>query len=270
MKTLKQLNLVDLHIHTDFSHDGKERMESYVKKALSLGHKIIGFSDHFDYDCYLLGKTDMIFNIGTYMDEITRLRDEYDGKIEILAGAEFGYSREAVPFYRELVSRYPFDYIINSTHVVNGEDCCFNKYCSGKSKTEEYREYLEILSESIDADYPFEIAGHIGYPSRYAPFDDKIMTYSEFAPEFDIILKKIIEKGIYLELNTSTKSSLSFLPGEGVADAYIALGGDKFTFGSDAHEIKRYCDGAENAEKYLSAHGKRAYFFRSHVALTRD
>ena len=270
MKTLKQKNLVDLHIHTDFSHDGKEPMENYVKKALLLGHTAIGFSDHFDYDCYLLGKTDMIFNIGAYMDEITRLRDKYAGRIEILAGAEFGYSREAVPIYREIGRRYTFDYIINSTHVVEGEDCCFNKYCSGKSKTEAYRKYLELLKESLDADYPFEIVGHIGYPSRYAPFDDKIMTYSEFAPEFDVILKKIIEKGKYLELNTSTKSNLPFLPGEDVADAYIALGGDKFTFGSDAHEGKRYYDGAKKVEEYLFAHGEKANFFRSRHAVTVD
>ena len=47
----------DLHIHSFFSYDGNEKTETYIKKAVERGDKIIGFSEHYDFDCRLLGDT---------------------------------------------------------------------------------------------------------------------------------------------------------------------------------------------------------------------
>ena len=50
----------DLHIHSFFSYDGNEKTEAYIKKAVERGDKIIGFSEHYDFVCRLLGDTNII------------------------------------------------------------------------------------------------------------------------------------------------------------------------------------------------------------------
>lgn len=53
----------DLHIHSFFSYDGNEKTETYIKKAVERGDKIIGFSEHYDFDCRLLGVTTPLCDI---------------------------------------------------------------------------------------------------------------------------------------------------------------------------------------------------------------
>lgn len=105
------------------------------------------------------------------------------------------------------------------------------------------------------ADYPYQIVGHIGYPSRYAPFGDRRMLYADHAAMFDKILKAIVARGVCLELNTSTKSETEFLPDKSIAERYIELGGREFTFGSDAHDLKRFGEKEDKVKAFLSERG---------------
>ena len=258
--------MTDLHIHTYFSHDGREKTENYVKKAIETGKKRIGFSEHYDYDCYVNGDDTPLSDIDAYRAEIERLRKKYEGQIEILFGIEFGYDKRAVEHYRELIERYKFDYIINSVHLVGKHDCYYDEYCKDLSKREAYGLYLKKVLESVRADYPYQIIGHIGYAARYSHYEDKKMPYCEFADLFDEILKEIIRRNVFLELNTSTKSETEFLPDKDVAERYIDLGGKKFTYGSDAHDLKRFYEKEDKDKEFLRKKGMSNYFFRNGIA----
>ena len=37
-------------------------------------------------------------------------------------GVEIGFQKHLGPYYKELADTYPFDFIIGSTHVVDGRD----------------------------------------------------------------------------------------------------------------------------------------------------
>ncbi len=253
--------MTDLHMHTFFSHDGRESAENYVIRAIETGKKRIGFSEHYDYDCFVNGDGTSLCSLSDYRREIERLKEKYAGKIEILFGIEFGYDEKAVEHYRKLISDYNFDYVINSVHLVGKRDCYFNEYCQSRTKRQAYTMYLEKVLESVRVDYPYQIVGHIGYPVRYAPFEDKKMPYEEYADLFDEILKEIISRGVFLELNTSTKGVTEFLPDKDVVKRYIELGGKKFTYGSDAHDLKRFYEKEENVKTFLKERGMKGTYF---------
>ena len=58
--------MTDLHLHTFFSYDGREEMENYVKAAVGAGKKRIGFSEHYDYNCFLTGDGTPLCDLDRY------------------------------------------------------------------------------------------------------------------------------------------------------------------------------------------------------------
>lgn len=80
---------MNLHTHTDFC-DGKGSPEDFVKKAISLGFKYLGFSAHaplpFHCDWSLSAE-----RLDSYCDEISHLKSHYQKEIRILHGFEIDY-----------------------------------------------------------------------------------------------------------------------------------------------------------------------------------
>lgn len=102
----------DLHTHTVFS-DGENTPREMIEAALAKGMEAIGISDHaytaFD-ESYCMPKA----RIGEYRREITALKEEYRGRIDVFLGIEQDYwSEEAVDGY---------DYVIGSVHYVRCGD----------------------------------------------------------------------------------------------------------------------------------------------------
>ncbi len=100
------MTFYDLHVHTTFC-DGKATPEEMIEAALSMGCERIGFSAHapMSYDSYALPRE----REAEYRQEITRLREAYRGRIDVLCGLEvdlFSYPVEK-----------PYDYIIGSVHA---------------------------------------------------------------------------------------------------------------------------------------------------------
>ena len=105
--------LFDYHVHTNFC-DGANTPREMVETAIEKGFDTLGFSGHgyTDFDlsfCMKVIRTDL------YFEEVTRLKEEYDGKLNILCGIEKDY------FSSHPTSR--FDYVIGSVHYlyVNGK-----------------------------------------------------------------------------------------------------------------------------------------------------
>ena len=150
------------------------------------------------------------------------------------------------------------DIILNSVHSVNGLDCYHSEYFDGKDKRVAYEKYLIAVMDSINAKYDYDVITHLGYVCRKAPFDNRDMNYSEFADIIDEILKGIILKNVSLEFNSHNRgTNTPFLPYLSIVDRYIELGGNQFTFGSDAHRIDRVNDKFEVVKDYLLAKGQK-------------
>ena len=247
--------LTDLHIHSSFSYDSNEKCERYIEKALERGDKSIGFVQHYDYDCFLTGGKTPLCDLDAYKDESDRVRSVYGEKIKMFFGIEFGYDEHAEKCYAELVDKYKFDYVINSVHLVGSKDCCLKDCWGNRSADDIYKEYLEKVYKSVNANYPWQIVGHLGYPARYAPENERDFSFENYSGELTDILKSIIANGKFLEINTSTKSEMPFMPFEDILKKYAAFGGKFVTFGSDAHSVERYCENVAEVEKTIMRYG---------------
>ncbi|MBQ8319750.1 MAG: histidinol-phosphatase HisJ family protein [Clostridia bacterium] len=259
--------LTDLHTHTAFSPDGKDDISAMLAGAESRGVRYYGISEHIDYDMQLFGETAYDTPYFTDADEYFRVarekKREYHGRIEVLVGAEFGYTddEEAERAYRAFIQKYRPDFVINSVHTLKGKD-----YHSGvpyrladgslRPKKEVYEEYFALVKRGIEASFQFDIVGHVGYCTRYAPYADKSATYAEFSEAWDSVLRAVVERGKILEVNSSNKLGVSpTLPDRDVLERYFELSGRKVSFGSDAHFAERILDKREYVVKMLKEIG---------------
>lgn len=254
--------LTDMHTHTTFSHDGKNTPAEMLEAAQKKGLAFYGVSDHFDYD-YDLSLMDEAEKIavqngdeGEYFHALRHLQEDYEGVMNVAVGAEFGYSEKSEVWGRYLSTyeKYRPDFVINSVHGVGGRD--YARYQFVGNKKEIYGAYLKLVRKSLDAPYPYDIVGHIGYIARYVPFADRRLGLEEFGAEIDDILKTIIEKGKILEVNSANKTLENrTLPAWEIVERYFALGGRKVSFGSDAHFVERIADKREEVVEILKKIG---------------
>ena len=237
--------LTDVHNHSTYSFDGVSPLEEMLKTAQEKGVAFYGVSEHFDFD---EKPTDGGTNAEEYFHGARHLQEDYAGVMNVLIGAEIGFSPlpEVIERNREVIEKYKPDFVINSIHSCGGEDYYkqkpfYQKTCEGveilRPKKEAYKEYLSLVRRSVDAPYPYDIIGHLGYPTRYAPYENKELSLAEFGEEIDDILLAIIRKNKILEVNASNRYAKTFTPcaSKEIVRRYFALGGRLVSYASDAH-----------------------------------
>lgn len=247
--------LTDLHSHTTFSHDGKNTPAEMLEAARKKGIAFYGVSEHFDYDydLSLLSEAERRAlqngDEGEYFHALRHLQEDYGGVMNVVVGAEFGYSEKEKVHTRYALTyeKYRPDYVINSVHGQDGKD--YARYTFTQDKARTYVEYLRIVRKSLDAPYPYDIVGHIGYIARYAPFADARLSLAEFGEQIDDILSTIVRKGKILEVNTAIAEGT--LPTREIIERYFELGGRKVSYGSDAHKTERIGAKREEAAAML-------------------
>ncbi len=248
--------MIDIHNHSIFSADCHVPTEKMVRAAVRKGCAVFGISEHFDYDCLADGITEEKIDVAGYCACASELKEKYRDDIKFLIGAEFGYHPGACELYCAVEREYEFDYVVNSVHVTDGEDCYFQPYFVGKSKEQAYRRYLETVLESLSAPYDWQIAAHIGYVARNAPYPDPRLYYCEFKPLLDEILRTVIRQEKALEINTNVKTcGYPTIPHEEIFARYYELGGRLVTFGADAHQPARIGENYALAVAMLKALG---------------
>ena len=176
--------------------------------------------------------------------------------MNVAVGAEFGFSnkKEVQAKYVQTCEKFSPDFVINSVHGDKGKDFVFTDFTEPKERT--YKRYLQLVRQSLDVPYPYDVVGHIGYITRYVPFENQGITLEEFGEELDDIFKTIIAKDKILEVNTATKQlPNSTLPEWALIERYYALGGRKISYGSDAHFAERIADKREETVARLKQIG---------------
>ncbi|MBR2023384.1 MAG: histidinol-phosphatase HisJ family protein [Clostridia bacterium] len=255
--------LTDVHTHSTFSFDGVDTLDTMLKTAHEKGVAFYGVAEHFNYDsceAYVKELPQDIDQDG-YFHKGRHLQDDYAGCMNVLIGAEFGFTfdEKAIKRYLEVYEKYRPDFVVNSIHNKDGWDYYTKKpyYTADgtlKDKKQAYGEYLQLVKQSLDAPYPYDIVAHIGYCIRYAPYDDVSITLAEFGAEIDEILKGIIQRDKILEVNSGYYGGLC-LPTEEILRRYYVLGGRKLSFASDAHDAGRILDKREEIVDVLKKIG---------------
>ena len=248
----------DFHVHTHFSKDSKATPKGQIEAAISRGLKTICITDHHDID-YLEQGFEIDF--ASYFDTLQKLQAQYRDKIEILIGMEYGMQPHLGEKCAELTKQYPFDFVIGSIHMMDGQDPYYRTIFEGKTDTEVYRRGFEVTMENIQRTPGFDSLGHIDYIVRYGRNPAQDYSYAKCGDCLDEILKFLISNGKALELNTGGwKYGLSFPhPHSDVLRRYKELGGEMITVGSDAHAPEQIAYDFHKVKDYLETCGFKYY-----------
>ena len=229
--------LADFHIHTCFSGDSEANVDAVIQSAISKGLKYMAITDHNDYQ-FENGIFEL--DIEKYYDFMTAKKLEYKDQIAISVGIECGLEPKYAERINKLLDSYKFDFVIGSSHVINGRDPYYKEYFENRPVHDAMVEYLESIIENITVFNNFDVYGHLDYMMRYAPVspEEKRYDYNEYSELFDTILTKLISNGKGIEINTSPlRSGLADTnPNIQVIKRYRELGGKIITIGSDAHK----------------------------------
>lgn len=236
----------DLHTHHFRCGHADGNIRDYIEAGIREGLQVIGISDHSPYfgsekeqaqPKIAMGKSEFV----NYINEVLKLKAEYEGRIDVLLGVESDFFPEHADLYQQIYAQYPFDYVIGSVHQTGGVSI-FNKNrwksLSDAEKIRVKENYYELIRDSARSGM-FQILGHIdAMKGNYPAFSD-----IQAAKAIDSTLKVIGECQVAIEINTSGKTKLSggWYPSDEILERALFYGVD-VTFGSDAHIPSRVGD----------------------------
>lgn len=244
----------DLHTHSSFSTDSDEPLFEMAKAAGENGLQTLCITEHMDMD-YPGGE--FILDTEGYKNELLRVRGQTN--VELLFGVELGLMDYLAPRLEEYAKAWDFDFIIGSSHLVDGQDPYYPEYFQKLGSKNGILRYFESILANVKAIDCFDVYGHLDYVVRYSP--EKSYSPADYREIIDEILKLLIGKGKGIEINTAgIKSGLGYVhPHEFILKRYKKLGGEIVTIGSDAHDRSRVAADFDKAQAALTAAGFTNY-----------
>ena len=252
----------DLHTHHERCGHAQGSLREYVEAAIANGLAMIGLSDHSPLfaeteDQPYKGRTMAKSSFPAYVKEMLQLKQEYQDRIEVLAGVESDYFPEHERLYRDIYASYPLDYVIGSVHYMNGSHIFAARRWEDADEEELLRDkitYLQLIQQSARSGL-FQILGHIDAIKKNIPAFASIET-----PALDETLKVIAEHDVAIEVNTSGTYNrcAGWFPDDDILQR-ACFYGIKVTFGSDAHVPDRVGDQWEQVRQRLREIGFREW-----------
>ena len=225
------MKIIDQHIHSKVSHDGKSSYIEYMIEAKIKKVCELTFTEHFDdytgVDTFLKS-----LSIEYYRNEYEKYKD--DDLVKTNFGIEIGLRSELYDVYKKLKNEiHNNDYIVNKLYPI----------------------YNSLYKNE------FDVYGHLDYVIRYVkknyPDDLQTIFYKDFNEILDEILLSLIKNDKGLEINTSglRYGVGSCHPNIEIVQRYKELNGKIITIGSDAHNYKDLASNYSDAVEMLESTG---------------
>jgi histidinol-phosphatase (PHP family) len=208
-----------------------------IKAARNAGLSGICFTDHLDYDFPSDPPDLFVPDLDAYDREMAALIDKYKNTFPVRHGIEIGIQPHLAKKLHRVIADHDFDQVICSSHAIDGLDPYDKIYFVGREERESYLRYFTSILENLEVFSDFDVYGHIDYVVRYGPNTNQFYSYGAYADVLDAILKKLVDMGKGIEINTGGfKYGLGHPnPTEDVLKRYRELVGEIITIGSDAH-----------------------------------
>lgn len=262
--------LADYHVHTEFSDDSIYEMEDVVKDAITLGIDELCFTDHVDYGIkvdwdegkeiiYRQGQPLANVDYPNYFKKIEMLQEKYKKQITIKKGMEFGIQTHTIPQFEKLYKRWNFDFIILSCHQVEDKEFWTQDFQKDRNQEEYQNRYYEEIWKVIHEYKNYSVLGHLDLLKRYDLHGE--YPFEKIKPMVEKILKKVIEDGKGIEVNTSSfRYGLNdLMPSSNILKLYYELGGKIITIGSDTHKKEHLGEHIEDVKIELKKIGFKYY-----------
>ncbi len=244
---MKTERIMDMHVHTDNSPDGKHSPMFMCEQAVDKNLRAIAFCDHCEVDSFFENKYNhMIFH--SYF-ECTKARSAFEGQLLVMLGIEIGQPMSNVALSENIINKKQYDVVLSSLHIPKGFDTDVKNIEYDKIDVYKFmKDYFTELCE-IAQWQGTDILSHITCPMRRIQGKYNIdFDYSKVQNEIDTLLETIIKNDKVLEINTSGIRQLMgrTMPDVNIIKRYKQLGGKYVSIGSDAHSAYEVGMGIKN------------------------
>ena len=228
--------MIDTHTHSTFSPDAAASMAEMAAAAERIGLAGLAFTDHVEWvpedEAYQFLAPD------AYFAELSALRERYAGQLTLLAGIEVGNPHEFPAEAAACVQAHPWDIVLGSIHWIDHQPGWYaSTYKDLGGLEAAYEQYFVDLAALVE-EGEFDVLAHFDMVRRdsWALFEE-VLPLEPYADQIQAILRRLIERGKGLEINTSglRKGMATPQPDLTVLRWYRELGGELLVFGSDAH-----------------------------------
>lgn len=250
---------IDYHTHHERCGHAVGKLEEYVQRGIELGLQRLGLSDHLplihvDPASYYPEMAMPMAELPRYVEECLTLKERYRGVIDLRVGLEADYIEGYEEQIREILSPYPWDYLIGSVHFLGEWDITDHRQVhgwEGRDALEVYRLYYDAVKKSALSGL-YDIIGHMDVIKRFGYGPQTPEGKAEVKALELETLKVIADSGITMELNASglTKPCAEMFPAEHLLQEALRLG-IPLTLGSDAHDPAKLGDGLQEARSML-------------------
>lgn len=264
-------NLMDYHLHTAVTIDGRMTEAHACERALSLGIHEIAFTNH-----VMLTQPDYTITPASLLDHLEKIRvcqDHYTD-LTIRLGVEMGYypNRESeiattLDHYAQLIGG-SFDLVLGAIHDMNGVFFS-NKnltpaFLEGRDLIVLYRDYFELATRTAQS-HLFNIIAHPDLIKKYTNQLTPFVAYDQYSLSADSFIAALVDCGVGIEVNTKglnlpvneSYPSVQFLL------AYLTKAKQVevepiITFGSDAHKVEDVGFGIKETAQEIRDFGLKA------------
>ncbi len=231
--------MIDYHVHEKHSRDAATAMiPEYIASAEARGVHEIAFTTHFitvGPDVAISIRED---EIPEYIEDIRRA--QANTKVRLLAGLEVDYFPGEEHHLEQVLDNHDFDFILGSTHYVNGVDIGSQTqaegFFAGRPIKRAADEYYKVWKRAIESGL-FDVMAHPDYWRKYLHFYDKTAPWGEYGSAVFDALQAAADNSIGIEVNTAGERAGTghFYPLQEFLIAAHEAGIENVTVGSDSH-----------------------------------
>lgn len=219
----------DYHIHTTYS-DGREDPEASIKAGMAAGLREIGISEHITLVPEKQKWSMDPARLPEFARHIGRLRKQFPG-IAVRMGVELDYLPGKEKELNDIVSAFPFDYVIGSVHYLGKDTVDLGpEFYIGKNIDLIYENYFNLVCEAASTGL-FDIIGHpdLVRIHGFKPQKDISFLYRRMASAF-----RAYDVAYELNTNGRNKPVQDFYPDRNYLREFAARG-VPVCVNSDAH-----------------------------------
>ena len=268
-------NLVDMHVHSQNSHDAHVPVLDMARSSVNAGVRVLAIADHWNGLLCPDGKNqDLFSHIQNCYEEVQAAQVALGDDCELLMSIELGEPHWDYEMSAKALELAPYDSVIGSVHAVR---CPEVEGRSGLDRAYSRMDFSNISEENLDRFFrlyfeetltmvktvDIDILAHLGSPKILVlRKQGRELDLHRYSDQIDEILIALIEKGIALEFNSAELDTDGlFAPDPWVVKRYLELGGKKITLASDAHFLHEAGRGMEKAVSVLKEFGVQQLYF---------
>ncbi len=212
------------HTHTFRCKHAVGDDETYVLSAIAAGFDVLGFSDHCPWPFQSGYRSDIRMEIDMlddYIANLTRLREQYRDRIDIVIGLECEYFEEYMGWLTQTAAQKGL-YLIFGNHFYQSEETGCRYFGNNCATPEQLEEYRQSALRGINSGAFCCMAHPDLFLRTYPVFDEQARKVSQE------ICRAAAIMDLPLELNLSHLPHLDFWK-------IAAACGNKAIIGFDAH-----------------------------------